>query len=225
MSGWNSFDSVGTFHTAFLISGSLVAAVLIAIGATALHYAHRWDELVALAERLRSRYLPRWRADTAMVLHNGLIEVAILGIAVLLALGYAAGQYGQRKVELVAIAHAASLAKVQDEADALRRALAERETRVTNALALRQATREAEVRHLAETAALRRELEQVQSRRAIGTERPGNRSTPRRRDRDAAARQRSDRDASRRRARGAPATPAADRRPPHGRRRKACAGR
>ena len=66
------------------------------------------------------------------------------------------------------MAHAASIAKVQDEADALRRALAEREARVANVLALRQAIREAEVRHLAETAALRRELEQAQSRRAIG---------------------------------------------------------
>ena len=169
MSDWNSLDSVGTFHILLQVSGLLVAAVVIAAGVTAYHFWNRFDDLVAIADRARAQYLPRWRQDdTAMVLHNAFIEVAILGIAALLAIGYAAAKYGQRKVELVAIAHAADVAKVRHEADSLRRALADRETRAANILALRQSTREAEVRHLAETAALRREIEQLQARRAVG---------------------------------------------------------
>ena len=166
MSGWNSLDSVGTLHTLLQISGLMVAAIVIAAGMTTYHFWNRWHDLVAIAERARRHYLPRWRADTAATLHNTLIEVAILGTALLLAFGYAAFAYGQRKTELVAATHAANIAKVRTETDTLRRALAERDARATNTLALRQSMREAEVRHLAETAALRREIEQMQTRRA-----------------------------------------------------------
>ena len=166
MSGWNSLGSVGTLHTLLQLSGLMVAAIVIAAGMTTYHFWNRWPDLVAIAERARRHYLPRWRADTAATLHNTLIEVAILGTALLLAFGYAAFAYGQRKTELVAATHAANIAKARTEADTLRRALAERDARATNTLALRQSMREAEVRHLAETAALRREIEQTQKRRA-----------------------------------------------------------
>ena len=144
----------------------MVAAIVIAAGMTTYHFWNRWPDLVVIAERTRRHYFPRWRADTAATLHNTLIEVAILGTALLLAFGYAAFAYGQRKTELVAATHAANIAKARTEADTLRRALAERDARATNTLALRQSMREAEVRHLAETAALRREIEQTQKRRA-----------------------------------------------------------
>ena len=166
MSGWHSLQSVGTLHLLLQAAGLLAAAVVIASAMTAYHFWNRWDDLVAHAGRACNRYLPRWRTDPAMALHNAMVEVSILGLAALLALGYAASQYGQRKEELKALAHAASLEKVRYESDALRRALAEREMRISNALAVRQSMREAEVRHLAELAALRRELEQVQARRA-----------------------------------------------------------
>jgi hypothetical protein len=167
MSGWNSLDSVGTTHILLQLSGVLIAAIVIAAGMTTYHFWSRWSDLVAIADRTRNQYLPRWRADAAATVHNTLIEVALLGIAALLALGYAAFAYGQRKTELVAATHAAGLAKVRTESETLRRALAERDARATNALALRQSMREAEVRHLAEAAALRREIEQMQKRRAI----------------------------------------------------------
>ena len=169
MSGWNSPDSVGTLHLLLQLSGLFVAAVVIAAGTTAYHFWHRFDDLVAIADRAREQYLPGWRGDTAMTLHNTFVGVAILGVAALLATGYAALQYGHRKEELKIAAHAASIARVRTEADALRRALAERDARTTNALALRQAMRDAEVRHLAEAAALRREIEQIQARRATVT--------------------------------------------------------
>jgi hypothetical protein len=167
MSGWNSIDSVGTLHIALQTIGLLVAVVVIAAGMTAYHFWSRWDALTAIVEQARRRYLPRWRScDTAMTLHNAFVEIAILGIATLLAIAYAASQYGHRKVELAAIAHAAELAKVQYDVDALRRALAERDARIVNALALRTTLREDRVRHLAEVAELRRELERAQVRRA-----------------------------------------------------------
>ena len=65
-------------------------------------------------------------------MHNTLIEVAILGTALILAFSYAAFAYGQRKVELAAATHAASIAKVRYESETLRRALAERDARATN---------------------------------------------------------------------------------------------
>lgn len=167
MSGWNSLAAVGTLHGILQVSGLLVAAAMLASGATAYHFWNRWDDLVGLADRARARYVPRWRSsDTAMALHNGFAGIAILGIAVLLAIGYAASQYGHRKAELAAAAQAASIAKVRDEANTLRRALRDRDARAANVAALRQSMREAEVRHLAEAASLRRELEQVQARRA-----------------------------------------------------------
>jgi hypothetical protein len=166
MSGWHSLQSVGTLHVVLQIAGVLIAAVVIAAGTTSYHFWNRWSDLVAIAGRARDRYLPRWRTDPAVVLHNGLIEIAILGIAALLALGYATSQYGQRKDELKAAAHAATIAKARNEADALRRALNERSARAANVAALRHALTEAEVRRLAETASLRREIEQIQARRA-----------------------------------------------------------
>jgi hypothetical protein len=175
MSGWNSFDTVGTFHTAFLLSGSLCAALLIATGATVLYYARRWDELVALVERARSRYLPRWRPhDLAATLHNSLVEIAILGTAALLALAYATHQYGHRKVELAAAAHTASIARIHDEADTLRRTLADNETQAAADLAaLRDELRDAEERHNTETAILRQALELAQPRGAESSRRSG----------------------------------------------------
>jgi hypothetical protein len=166
MSGWNSLDSVGSFHTLLQVTGLMVAVIVIAAGMTAYHFWNRWPDLVAVADRARRQYLPRSKADTAATVHNTLIEVAILGTALLLALGYAAFAYGQRKTELVAINHAADVAQVRTETETLRRTLAERDARASNTLALRQSIREAEVRHLAETAALRREIEQIQARRA-----------------------------------------------------------
>lgn len=167
MSGWNSLDSVGTLHTLLQLAGLVAAAVTIAAGITTYHFWNRWDELVAHSARVRDRYLPRWRADADATLHNALIEVAILGPVLLVAFAYAAHAYGQRRTELVTAGHAANLAEVRYETETLRRALAERDTRITNSLALRQTMREAEVRHLAEAAALRREIEQLQTRRAI----------------------------------------------------------
>ena len=169
MSGWHSLTDVGTIHVLLKVFGLLTAAAMIAAGMTAYHFWNRWSELIALAESARAAYLPRWRPDMSMTLHNGFAGVAIMGIAALLGTSYAASAYGQRKTELAAIAHANALARAQAETDALRRAMAERDVRMTNALALRQTLRETEVRHLAETAALRRELEQVQSRRAIAS--------------------------------------------------------
>jgi hypothetical protein len=167
MSGWNSIQSVGTLHTLLQIIGLLVAAAMIAAGMTAYHFWSRWDALTAIAEQARQCYLPRWRSgDTAMVLHNAFVEIAILGIAALLAIAYAASQYGHRKVELTAAAHAAAIAKVQSETDALRRALADRDALAVNVLALRNTLREDRVRHLAEVAELRREIERAQARRA-----------------------------------------------------------
>lgn len=172
MSGWNSLDSVSTLHVLLQIAGFLSAATVIASGMTAYHFWNRWHDLVAIAERARARYAPAWRGDTAMTLHNSFAGVSILGIALIIAFAYAAREYGHRKTELIvaahtaahAAAHAAAIAKVRDEADALRRTLAETDAR--RAAVLRHVLREAEVRHLAETAALRRELEQVQARRA-----------------------------------------------------------
>src|SRR6185436_7522928 len=119
MSGWHSLDWVGTLHILLQAFGVLIAAIVIAASMTAYHFWSRWDDLVAIAERTRTRYAPRWRIDTDATLHNALIEIAILGTALLLALGYAASQYGQRKTELVNAAHAASLAKVQYETETL----------------------------------------------------------------------------------------------------------
>lgn len=166
MSGWNSLDSVGTFHILLQMSGLLIASAVTASGLTAYHFWNRFDELVAIVDRTRERYLPRWRPDTGLLLHTAMIEIAILGVAALLAISYAASQYGHRKNELVEAAYAAKVAKARHDADTLRRALSERDMRSANILALRQSMREAEIRHLAETAALRRELEQMQSRRA-----------------------------------------------------------
>lgn len=97
MSGWHSFDTVGTFHAAFLISGSIVAALLIATGATVLYYARHWHELVAIVDRARAKYLPYWQVETKTLLHNGLVEIAIVGCTALLALCYATHQYGSRR--------------------------------------------------------------------------------------------------------------------------------
>src|SRR5262245_9456525 len=110
MSGWHSLEAVGSFHILLQACGLLVAAIVIAAGMTTYHFWSRWTDLVTIAERARSRYAPRWRTDTASTLHNTLIEIAILGTALLLALGYAASAYGQRKTELVNAAHAAGLA-------------------------------------------------------------------------------------------------------------------
>ena len=167
MSGWHSLTDVGTLHALLKVIGLLAAAAMISAGMIAYHFWNRWSDLIALAESARDAYLPRWRPDMSMTLHNGFASVAILGIAVLLATGYAASAYGHRKIELAALTHANALARAKAETDALRRTMAERDVRLTNALALRQTLRETEVRHLAETAALRRELEQVQSRRAV----------------------------------------------------------
>ncbi len=167
MSGWHSLADVGTLHVLLKVLGLLTAAVVIAAGMTAYHFWNRWRELIALAEEASAVYLPRWRPDMAMTLHNGFASIAILGIAALLSLAYAASAYGHRKTELVAANHATEIAREQSRADALRRSLAERDVRAANALALRQSMREAEVRHLAESAALRREIEQLQARRAL----------------------------------------------------------
>ena len=81
MSGWNSLDSVGTLHTLLQISGLVRRRDRDRGRHDRLSFLESLDDLVAIAERARSRYLPRWRADTAMTLHNTFIEVAILGIA------------------------------------------------------------------------------------------------------------------------------------------------
>jgi hypothetical protein len=174
MSGWHSLDTVGTFHAAFLVSGSIVAALLIATGTTVLYYARHWQELVAIADRARAKYLPRWRAETETLLHNGLVEIAILGLAALLSLAYAAQQYGGRKAELAAAAHAANLAEVRYETETLRRALADGEAQsAADLTALRDELREADERHNAETAILRQALELAQPRSAESSRRSG----------------------------------------------------
>jgi hypothetical protein len=184
MSGWHSLQSVGAFHVLLQVFGVLFAAAVIAAGTTAYHFWNRFDDLIGHAERLRARYVPRWRPDMGMTLHNGFVGVALLGPFVLLAVAYAASAYGHRKTELVAATHNASLTQVRYETETLRRALAEREARLAGIMTLRQSMqtaqarhlaeadglrqsmREAEVRHLTETAGLRREIEQLQARRA-----------------------------------------------------------
>jgi hypothetical protein len=227
MSGWHSLADVGTLHVLLKVFGVLAAAIVIATGMTAYHFWSRWSELIALAERARAVYLPRWRPDMAMTLHNGFTGVAILGVAALAAFAYAASAYGHRKAELITLNHAAALAREQAGNDALRIALAEQQSRTANATethrALQQAAREsqhmvrenrealqasrnalresehnlhasrnalresqaalqasqqavqasqdalreAEVRHLAEAASLRRDIERAEKRRAI----------------------------------------------------------
>ncbi len=97
MSGWHSLADVGTLHVLLKVFGLLAAAVVISAGMTAYHFWKRWSELLELAEHARAAYLPRWRADMAMTLHNGFAAVAILGIAALLSFAYAASAYGHRK--------------------------------------------------------------------------------------------------------------------------------
>jgi hypothetical protein len=176
MSGWHSLQSVATLHVLLQILGLAVATAMIASGATAYHFWSRWDDLVAIADRLRAKFIPRWRlGDTAMVLHNGFIEIAILGIAALLAIGYAAAAYGSRKVDLAAAAHAARVEQVRGEADALRRAIAEGEARsATDISALRHELQQAAERHNAEIAILRHALELAQPRSAEGNRRNGS---------------------------------------------------
>jgi hypothetical protein len=166
MSGWHSLDQVGALHTLLQLAVLLAATVTVAAGAAAYHFWSRWSDLVSIAERTRMRLLPDWRCDVPMTLHNGTVAIALIGPFLIGAFAYAASAYGTRKAELVAAAHATRLTQVRYETETLRRALAEREARATNALALRQSMRDAEVRHLAETAALRREIEQLQARRA-----------------------------------------------------------
>ena len=178
MSGWHSLADVGTFHVVLKVCGLLAAALVIATGMTAYHFWSRWSELVAIAERARAVYLPRWRPDMAMTLHNAFAGVAILGVAVLAALAYAAAAYGHRKAELIALDHAAEIAREHADKETLRRTLSEQTGRAAEAAAAqralqeaardsRDALREAEVRHLAEAAALRREIERAEARRAI----------------------------------------------------------
>ncbi len=210
MSGWHSLADVGTVHVLLKVLGILAAAIVIAAGMTAYHFWSRWNDLIALAEQVRRVYLPRWRPDMAMTLHNGFAGVAILGIAALAAFAYAASAYGHRKDELVTIIHAAEMARERANRDALQQAIDERDSRdaetrrtsqqsaresrdairkgedALNAsqtalrdsqdalrdsqdalLASQHALREAEVRHLAETAALRREIERAEARRAV----------------------------------------------------------
>jgi hypothetical protein len=172
MSGWHSLQFVSTFHALLQIAGLMVAAVVIATGITVYHFWNRWSELVAIADRTRSRYLPHWRGDTEMTLHNALIEIAILGTAAMLATGYAAFAYGQRKTELVAAAHAAGIAKVRYETDVLRRALETSEGRRLDAAAtLRDELDRVEKRHDAETGILRDALERARARSADSTRR------------------------------------------------------
>ena len=97
MSGWHSLQSVSSLHLLLQAVGCLVAVFVIAAGVTAYHYWNRWSDLVAIADRARNRYLPRWRVDTEATLHNVFAEIAILGTAALLALGYGSFSYGQRK--------------------------------------------------------------------------------------------------------------------------------
>ena len=93
MSGWHSLHSVGTFHVLLQAFGMLIAAAVIAAGVTAYHFWNRWDELVSIAERLRAQYLPRWRPDMGLTLHNGFVGIALLGPFVLLATAYAASAW------------------------------------------------------------------------------------------------------------------------------------
>src|SRR5262245_44381098 len=100
MSGWHSLQSVGTLHSILQVAGLLFGAVSRATAGVVYHFWQRWDELVAITERLRASYGPvRWSSDSAMALHNGLVEFAILGVAAFLAVQYAASQYGARKDE------------------------------------------------------------------------------------------------------------------------------
>ena len=176
MSGWHSFQSVATLHTVLQSAGLLVAAAMIASGATAYHFWSRWDELIAIADRARERYIPRWRlGDTATVLHNGFIEIAILGIAALLAIGYAAAAYGSRKADLAAAAQTARVEQARGAADALRRALGESEMRsAADISALRDELQQTKERHNAEIAILRHALELARPRNAEGNRRNGS---------------------------------------------------
>jgi hypothetical protein len=179
MSGWHSLQSVATLHTVLQVAGLLVAAAMIASGMTAYHFWSRWEEITAIAERARAKYIPRWRlGDTATALHNGFIEIAILGIAALLAIGYAASAYGSRKVELAAAAQTARVEQARGEADTLRRALAANEARSTTDIsALRDELQQAEERHNAETAILRQAFELAQPRSTEGNRRTGGDET------------------------------------------------
>lgn len=62
--GWDSLDSVKTWHTVFEISGIVILALLVGAEVLAFQYGHRKDELTAIAER--SAEIERQRdADTA----------------------------------------------------------------------------------------------------------------------------------------------------------------
>ena len=167
MSGWNSLESVGTLHGVLEAAGLLLAAVLLATAATVYHFWSRWHELIGIVDRARARYAPSWRApDSATLLHNGLVEIGILGFALFAATEYAAMQYGHRKGDLTAAIHAAGIERVQYEADALRSALAEGDARrLADAAALRLELDQTELRHQTERDVLRRALEQAQSGR------------------------------------------------------------
>ena len=183
MSGWHSLQSVSSLHILLQTIGCLVAVFVIAAGVTAFHYWSRWSDLVAVADRARHRYLPRWRIDTEATLHNAFAEIAILGTVALLALAYGSFSYGQRKAELVVESHAAAIAtqvaKVRAEADALQRANAQAATRQANEVAKvrveadalhRADTQAAAARHAAEIADLQHRLRQTESRRTASVE-------------------------------------------------------
>ena len=183
MSGWHSLQSVSSLHILLQAVGCLVAVFVIAAGITALHYWKRWSDLVAIADRARDRYLPRWRIDTAATLHNAFAEIAILGIAALLALGYGSFSYGQRKAELVVESHATEIAtqvaQVRAEADDLQRVNAQAATRQATEVARVRAeadvlhranTQAAAARHAAEIADLQQRLRQTESRRVASVE-------------------------------------------------------
>jgi hypothetical protein len=187
MSGWHSLQSVSSFHSLLQVTGCLIAVFVIAAGITASHYWSRWSDLVVIADRARNRYLPRSRIDTAATLHNAFAEIAILGTAALLALGYGSFSYGQRKAELVVESHAAEIAtlvsNVRAEADALRRASAQAATSHAADIAKTRAETRAEAdalhrgdtqatatRHAAEIADLQQRLRTTESRRVASVE-------------------------------------------------------
>jgi hypothetical protein len=187
MSGWHSLQSVSSLHILLQAVGCLVAVFVIAAGITAYHYWSRWSDLVAIADRARNRYLPRWRIDTSAALHNAFAEIAILGTAALLALGYGSFSYGQRKAELVVESHAAEIttqvAKVRAEADDLQRVNAQAATghaaQVSAQIAKvraeadalhRASTQAAATRHTAEIVELQQRLRQTESRRVASVE-------------------------------------------------------
>lgn len=159
--------------------GCLIAVFVITAGLTAHHYRNRWSELVTIADRVRSRYLPRWQMDSSATLHNVFAEIAILGTVALLALAYGSFSYAQRKSELVLATHAAEIAKARTEAEALRSAHAQAATRQATEIikvraesdALHLAdTKAAAIRHAAEIAELQQRLRYTESRRVASVE-------------------------------------------------------